>query len=85
MDISVNTILHTKDGRKIGNAIVVKVDGMFCDIKTDYGNLVKGLCITDIEDLFFIAYSDYEMCTHGLTFEKAQKMHSDTHKHRVTI
>ncbi len=42
--IQVNTILHTRDGRKIGNAIVVEIipSGEYSheliSIVTDYGN-----------------------------------------------
>lgn len=41
-----NTLLHTRDGRKIGNAIVVEHDYSVYQlvIKTDYGNvLILGL------------------------------------------
>lgn len=37
----VNTVLHTKDGRKIGNAIVIDHEENLNVIKTDYGNMCK--------------------------------------------
>ncbi len=55
--ISVNTILHTRDGRKIGNAIVIGEENNFFNIKTDYGNTIK-LTISEINELFYIAYQN---------------------------
>ena len=73
----VNTVLHTKDGRKIGNAIIVGKDDKYNIIKTDYGNECK---FTDgeIEECFYIGYSD-------LTDEEKQYMRESIgdHKHSV--
>ncbi len=37
----INTVLHTKDGRRIGNAIIISKDNKYNIIKTDYGNECK--------------------------------------------
>ena len=39
--LDINTILHTKDGRKIGNAIITGREGVFWKIMTDYGNEMR--------------------------------------------
>lgn len=53
----VNTVLHTKDGRLVGNAIIVGKDEKYNIIKTDYGNTIK--CTdNDVLDMFYIAYSN---------------------------
>ena len=46
MKYKVNTILYTKNGRGIGNAIVTGHEGDYNVIKTDYGNTTK---LTDNE------------------------------------
>lgn len=51
MKLKLNTILHTRDGRKIGNAIVIGFDSDRVLIKTDYGNELK-LTSDDITELF---------------------------------
>lgn len=54
----INTILHTKDGRKIGNAIVISNEGIYNNVKTDYGNEVR-LTDREIDELFYVAYSEF--------------------------
>lgn len=54
MTIDINTILHTKDGRKIGNAIIIRREGFFWWVKTDYGDEVK-FTEENIRKLFYIA------------------------------
>ena len=49
--LNINTILHTKDGSKIGNAIVTGRDGYYWEITTDYGNKVK-LTSEEIDEQF---------------------------------
>tara|TARA_B110000977_G_C10911703_1_gene429536 strand:+ start:511 stop:900 length:390 start_codon:yes stop_codon:yes gene_type:complete len=56
-NFDVNTVLHTKDGRKIGNAIIVGKDDKYNIIKTDYGNECK-FTNGEIEECFYIGYSD---------------------------
>lgn len=53
MKLELNTILQTKDGRKIGNAIVIgwTESKFFYTLKTDYGN-VKSFSLKEIEKLF---------------------------------
>lgn len=53
----INTVLHTKDGRKIGNAIIIGKDDKYNIIKTDYGNECK-FTDEEIKECFYIAYSD---------------------------
>ena len=57
-NIKAGAILHTKDGRKIGNAIITGLgeDGMF-EVKTDYGNTVK-YSQEEIDNNFWVAYTD---------------------------
>ena len=54
---SVNTVLHTKDGRIIGNAIIIGHEDKFNVIKTDYGHTVR-FTNEEITECFHIAYSD---------------------------
>ena len=53
----VNTVLHTKDGRQIGNSIITSKDDKYNIIKTDYGNECK-FTDEEIKECFYIAYSD---------------------------
>jgi hypothetical protein len=53
----VNTVLHTKDGRQIGNSIIISKDDKYNIIKTDYGNECK-FTDEEIKEFFYIAYSD---------------------------
>jgi len=55
--LEINTVLHTKDGRYIGNAIIVGKDGNYNIIKTDYGNICK-FTDSEIRTHFYIAYAD---------------------------
>ena len=73
----VNTVLHTKDGRKIGNAIIVGKDDKYNIIKTDYGNEFK---FTDgeIEECFYIAYSE-------LTDEEIKYMRETIGEHKNSV
>jgi uncharacterized protein YcsI (UPF0317 family) len=48
----VNTVLHTKDGRQIGNAIVINHITDFNIIKTDYGHTCK-FTDDEIESFFY--------------------------------
>lgn len=82
MDVGINTILHTKDGRKIGNAIVIGIEGVYFKLKTDYGNNVL-FTKEEITELFYIAFSDFKKETHGYSFEEMQELCSSEHKHRV--
>lgn len=55
-----NDVLHTRDGRKIGNAIIVKAnDVRTYDIKTDYGNVVSNLTIPELLEYFYNPHEDY--------------------------
>lgn len=80
--LDINTILHTKDGRKIGNAIVIGREQYHWILKTDYGNELK-MTSEEIEECFYIAYSDFTEETHGRTCGEMQEMMSEDHKHRV--
>lgn len=72
--MEVNTILHTKDGREIGNAIVIKNEGNFNIVKTDYGNEVK-LTDREIEKLFYVAHLDEP--------EELRSFAQESHKYSV--
>lgn len=69
----INTVLLTRDGRNIGNAIVQKaLDDKFV-IKTDYGNIVE-LTKKEIDDWFYIgevAKSDHKNYVHPMKSLKA--------------
>lgn len=54
---NVNTVLHTKDGRIIGNAIIIGHEDKFNIVKTDYGNTCR-LTDKEIKEWFYTAYSD---------------------------
>ena len=75
--MEVNQFLFTKDGRKFGNAIVVKkykssvqkkLD--LYDIKTDYGSVIIALTARIIRECFYIPEMKHE---HNI----------DNHKHYV--
>lgn len=55
--LELNTVLYTKDGRKIGNAIVIKIDREIITIKTDYGNNLT-MTYRDVEDLFYFDFDN---------------------------
>lgn len=82
--LGINTILHTKDGSKIGNAIVVGVEGRHWEIVTDYGHRVK-LTIQEVEEFFNIAWWNYSKEIQGFDCDEMQKMMSSDHKNRVAI
>lgn len=67
--MKINTILQTKDGRIIGNAIVIKSEGSENEIKTDYGNTCV-LSDKEIIDLFYIR-------------EENEQDEAFTHKNRI--
>lgn len=73
----VNTVLHTKDGRKIGNAIIVGKDDKYNIIKTDYGNECK-LTDEEIQECFYIAYAD-------LTKEENEYMRETIGEHKHSV
>jgi hypothetical protein len=78
------TILLTKDGRKIGNAIVLskkeKDDWVFYTVKTDFGNVVT-FTKYELKELFYIEkksrfkrytedpVTDWVMAKEGLFFK----------------
>ena len=82
--LDINTILHTKDGSKIGNAIVTGRDGYYWEITTDYGNKVK-LTSEEIDEQFNIAWSHYSKENEGYDCREMQEMMSSAHKHRVVL
>lgn len=82
--LNINTILHTKDGSKIGNAIVTGRNGYYWEITTDYGNKVK-LNSEKIDELFNIAWLNYSKEIDGFDCQEMQEMMSCDHKHRVVI
>jgi hypothetical protein len=56
--IKVNTILKTKDGRQVGNAIVIEeFIEHYWEIKTDYGNTMV-LNENEIREMFYIESDD---------------------------
>lgn len=83
-EVGVNTILHTKDGRQIGNAIVTAKEGEYYAVKTDYGNNVV-LTRAEINEMFYVAWCHLqgEYATAGLSCEAMQRIASEDHKHRV--
>ena len=81
--LNVNTILHTKDGSKIGNAIVTGREGLYWEVTTDYGNKVK-FTIEEIDEYFNIAWSNYSKEIDGVNCQEMQEMMSYDHKHRVS-
>lgn len=80
--LNVNTILHTKDASKFGNAIVTGREGFYWEITTDYGNKVK-LTSEEIDEYFNIAWSNMSKEINGFSCQEMQEMMSATHKHRV--
>ncbi len=79
MTIDINTILHTKDGRKVGNAIVTGRSGNHWEIVTDYGNKMTELTSQDLDEMFYIAWIDEE------NGDEIQKMQQEDHKHRIDV
>lgn len=80
--LNINTILHTKDGSKVGNAIVTEKQGYYWKITTDYGNKLK-LTSKEIHFFFKIAWSDYSKEIDGFDCQEMQEMMSSSHKYRV--
>lgn len=80
--LGLNTILHTKDGSKIGNGIVTGRDGYFWEITTDYGSKVK-LTIEEIEEKFKIGWIDFTKEIDGFSCNEMQEMMQSDHKNRV--
>lgn len=80
--LGINTILHTKDGSMIGNAIIIGKNGEYWRIKTDYGNETNRTEAEIFED-FNIAWSNFTTEDMGYTCDEMQKMMSANHKHRV--
>lgn len=78
-NLILNTILFTKDGRKIGNCIITKLpeeeEGRYT-LKTDYGNEAK-MNRNEILDHFHIRISDLE----NLDYRAMGR----SHKYRVDI
>jgi len=73
----VNTVLHTKDGRQIGNAIITGKDDKYNIIKTDYGNECK-FTDEEIKECFYIAYAD-------LTEEEKVYMRETIGEHKHSV
>jgi hypothetical protein len=74
-DLHLNQVLWTKDGREIGNAIVIKIfDSGSIQIKTDYGNIVR-LTKKEVDHLFYYKKE-------GLTSEEHELI-SKTHKYAI--
>jgi hypothetical protein len=76
--MDINTILHTKDGSCIGNAIITGRDENHWEVTTDYGNKVR-LTSEEINGLFNIAFADLYDC------DGIQESVLSTHKHRVNL
>lgn len=56
----IGTILYTKDGRQISNAIIIEhISDSGCDylIRTDYGNVVKSSAAA-LSSLFYVGHVD---------------------------
>ena len=51
--MKINTVLYTKNGKDIGNAIITDVEGEVYELTTDYGNVIR-LNKSKIEKLFYI-------------------------------
>ena len=75
--MKVNTVLHTKDGRKIGNAIIIGNEGKFNLVKTDYGTETK-LTDEEVQELFYVGYSD-------LSIEELELMRATIGEHKNYI
>jgi uncharacterized protein YlaI len=80
--LDINTILHTKDGTKIGNGIIIGRIQFYWEVTTDYGNKVQ-LTAEQIEERFVIAWSHYKKEIHMYSCDEMQEMMSADHKHRV--
>jgi hypothetical protein len=82
--LNINTILHTKDGSKIGNAIVTASDGCYLEVTTDYGNKLR-FTSEEIDEYFNIAWSNYSKENDGFDCQEMQEWMSSEHKHRVAV
>lgn len=80
--LGINTILHTKDGSYVGNAIVTEKRGREWQITTDYGNKLW-MTREEIDKYFKIAWSNCSIEVEGYTCQDMQDMMSSDHKHRV--
>lgn len=50
--IPINTVLYTKDGRKVGNAIVYGYKKNKITLRTDYGSFIS-MSLKEIDDSFY--------------------------------
>jgi len=82
--LNINTILHTKDGSKIGNAIITARQDQYWEVTTDYGNKVR-FTSKEIDNLFNIAWHNYAKHIHGHDCNEMQQMMASDHKHRVDV
>jgi len=82
--LNINTILHTKDGSKIGNAIVTGRNDFYWELITDYGNKVI-FTTEEINEHFNIAWNNYNKEDDGFTCNEMQGMMSLNHKYRVVF
>ena len=82
--LDINTILHTKDGSKIGNAIVTGREGHYWVITTDYGNTIK-LTEEEVRGQFKTGWEDFNKEIDGYSCEEMQEMMSSDHKNRVAL
>lgn len=80
--LDINTILHTKDGSKIGNAIVTGRNMYYWEITTDYGNKVN-FTSEEIDKHFNIGWENFSKEIDGFDCQEMQEMMSSDHKHRV--
>jgi hypothetical protein len=80
--LKINTILHTKDGARIGNAIITGIEDNYYEITTDLGNKVK-FTEHEIDKHFNIAWSHFTKEKHGYSCEEIQDIMSSQHKYKV--
>ncbi len=83
MQLKLNTILHTKDGRKVGNAIITAEKNGLFEITTDYGNKLTNFTSNQIHEWFYIAWVDINKELDYYTCEEMQEYVASNHKYKV--
>lgn len=75
--LQVGQHLYTRDGREIGNAIVVDIHdsptGLLVDIETDFGNPGRKLNPAEVNSLFHVANADGDVAVSDLARWRADR------------
>jgi len=75
----IGLILYTKDGRNIGNAIIIYYKDNIYTLKTDFGNIVH-FSYQEIIDWFYLSKDGFEHRVRPETWRMDKKIIEDENK-----